>query len=115
MNRKILVTAAVAIGLSAFALRAEAQPNTTLNLLSDSSPAASPKGSLVGGRQVQFEFTQPAGRAVLVETSMDLADWMLWDVPGNSPIYPAVTEARTLVARLDLDTRRSFRLRLSTP
>jgi mono/diheme cytochrome c family protein len=80
------------------------------------SAPARPQGALVaGGSQVQFTFTHPANRAVLIETSTDMRNWSLWDVPGNSPSYPPVTLSRSLVAPLESDTRRFFRLRLSTP
>jgi hypothetical protein len=80
------------------------------------SALALPRGLIAGGgTQVQFQFTQPANRAALVETSIDLSHWTLWDVAGNSPNYPPTAELRTIVAPLNLDRRRSFRLRLSAP
>ena len=83
---------------------------------SASSAPARPQGSLVnGGTAVQFNFTQPRNRAVLVETSTDTKNWSVWDVPGNSVDYPLVARSRSLVAPLQGDPRRFFRLRLSTP
>jgi hypothetical protein len=81
-----------------------------------SSAPTRPQGSLTsGGTGVQFTFVQPANRAALVETSTDMKTWSLWDVAGNSADYPLVTRSRSLVAPLQADKRRFFRLRLSTP
>ena len=75
-----------------------------------------PEGSTSeGGSGVRFQFSQPPNRAVLVETSTNLTNWTLWDVPGNSPTYPAATESRTIIAPADGDRHRAFRLRLSAP
>ncbi len=72
------------------------------------SPAAGGNGG------VQFQFTQPANRAAVVETSSDLRTWTLWDVPGNAPDYAATATLRTVTAPRD-DPSRFFRLRLSAP
>ena len=78
------------------------------------SAPAQPQGSRTnGGAQVEFQFVHPANRAVLIETSTDLKNWTVWDVAGNSPSFPAVTQTRSLVAPLNIDPRRHFRLRLS--
>jgi uncharacterized repeat protein (TIGR03806 family) len=75
-----------------------------------------PQGSAVGsGTQIQFQFTQPANRAALVETSTDLSNWTLWDAPGNSPSYPPAAQPRAIVTPANADMHRFFRLRLSMP
>lgn len=38
------------------------------------------------GTAVSLSFTVPANRTVQVESSADLADWSLWDVPGNDGV-----------------------------
>ena len=81
-----------------------------------SSVFPSPQGSTANaGSEVRFQFVQPANRAALVETSTDLQNWTLWDVPGNRPTYPAVTESRTIIAPTNGERHRVFRLRLSGP
>jgi hypothetical protein len=64
--------------------------------------------------QLQLTFVQPANRSALIETSTDVVNWTLWDVPGNSSDYPATPEMRTFGVQMDSD-RMFFRLRLSTP
>jgi hypothetical protein len=66
------------------------------------------------GSQLSLSFTQPANRSAVVETSTDLADWTLWDVPGNSPTYVAIPQLRALNIPLG-DDHRFFRLRLAAP
>jgi mono/diheme cytochrome c family protein len=78
------------------------------------SAPAPMQGSTAGG-QIQFQFTQPANRAALVETSTNFSNWTLWDVPGNSPSYPPTAQPRTIVVPVNTDPRRLFRLRLSMP
>ncbi len=74
------------------------------------------KGSITpSGTAVQFTFTQPANRSALVESSTDTANWTLWDVPGNAPSFPASATPRTMTNPRTLETRRFFRLRLSSP
>jgi uncharacterized repeat protein (TIGR03806 family) len=74
-----------------------------------------PRGSLLhGGTAVQFQFTQPANRSALVETSSDLANWTLWDVPGNSPTFPPTAQERMIEVPAG-EGHRFFRLRLSMP
>lgn len=36
------------------------------------------------GNQVQITFNVPANRSTFIETSFDLTNWSLWDVPGNA-------------------------------
>jgi uncharacterized repeat protein (TIGR03806 family) len=81
----------------------------------ESAPAPAKGMILAGGTQMEFRFTQPANRAVLVETSTDGQRWDLYDVPGNAPSYPSTAQTRSLVAPLQVDPRRWFRFRSSTP
>jgi mono/diheme cytochrome c family protein len=64
------------------------------------------------GNQFTLTFQQPANRSVLVETSNDLHNWSLWDVPGNTPTFPATNQMRSLTGPKD-NVMRVFRLRLS--
>lgn len=73
-----------------------------------------PHGSVLGNT-LQFTFTQPRNRAVLIETSTDANSWTLWDVPGNAPSYPAVTTLRSLSLPRAAEAKRLFRFRLSAP
>ncbi len=66
------------------------------------------------GNQLSLSFTQPANRSAVVETSTDLADWTLWDVPGNSPTYAVMPQLRTFDVPSGED-HRFFRLRLAAP
>lgn len=59
-----------------------------------------------------LNFQQPANRSVLVETSTDLHTWSLWDVPGNTPSFPATPRSRTLTGPKDT-LMRAFRLNIS--
>jgi hypothetical protein len=64
--------------------------------------------------QLLLSFTQPANRSALIETSIDLASWTLWNVPGNTPTFPSLSQMRGMSVTLDGD-HRFFRLRLSQP
>ena len=64
------------------------------------------------GGNLQVSFTQPANRAVLLETSLDLANWSIWNVPGNQPLFNAAEQLRTLVGPM-LGPEQFFRARLS--
>lgn len=64
--------------------------------------------------QLQFSFMQPANRSVVVETSFDLTNWSLWDVPQNSPMYPPTETLRTFAISPGID-HEFFRMRLSAP
>jgi hypothetical protein len=66
------------------------------------------------GATFSLTFDHPANRSVLVETTTDLQSWSLWDVPGNTPFFPATPQTRVLTAPFDVPNR-YFRLRLSTP
>jgi uncharacterized repeat protein (TIGR03806 family) len=83
--------------------------------LDPTSSLGLPQGSLVnGGTEVQFQFTQPANRSAVVETSTDLANWTLWDVPGNSPTFPPTAQPRMIETAAG-QGHRFFRLLLSMP
>jgi glucose/arabinose dehydrogenase/mono/diheme cytochrome c family protein len=76
--------------------------------------AASPAAITVNNGQLTLNFLQQANRSVLVETSIDLTHWALWDVPGNTPTYPAAAMQRALTIPSDT-SQEFFRLRLATP
>jgi hypothetical protein len=67
-----------------------------------------------GGEALQLTFTQPPNRSAIVETSIDLSTWTLWDVPGNAPGYPAEAMQRMLTIPAGAD-HEFFRFRLSAP
>jgi len=53
--------------------------HTYTNPTMASSAPAQPQGSLVnGGSEVRFQYSHPANRAVLIETSTDATNWTLW-------------------------------------
>jgi uncharacterized repeat protein (TIGR03806 family) len=84
----------------------------------DPTNASSRFNSLLGstaGAQALFTFTQPANRAALVETSTDLVNWTLWDVPGNMPSYPGIAQPRMFTVPLNMESQRHFRLQFSAP
>jgi hypothetical protein len=83
--------------------------------LAGSSPT-SPEGRWaldlqVVGNDFQLTFPQPVNRGVLIETSLDLAQWSLWDVPGNQALFNAAAQMRTLVGPM-LGPQQFFRARL---
>ena len=66
-----------------------------------------PRVSL-NGDEVTVGFEVPANRAVKVESSVNLADWSLWDVPGNDGVsLPAGEQS---VSGTSGDAARFFRL-----
>ncbi|MBX3741628.1 MAG: PQQ-dependent sugar dehydrogenase [Akkermansiaceae bacterium] len=71
----------------------------------------------ISGGQLRFRHTLPANRAMVIETSETLApgSWVPWDVPGNSPVFPAAAGERTLEIPLPTGPRRFFRGRISAP
>ena len=71
-------------------------------------PITSADGSLFS-----LTFTHPANRSVMIETSTNFQNWSLWNVPGNSPYYPAISTQRTISGSRDVPYR-FFRLRLSS-
>jgi glucose/arabinose dehydrogenase len=66
------------------------------------------------GNQFTLQFQQPANRAALIETTTNFQTWSLWNVPGNTPTYPATNTQRTLSGPIDT-ANRFFRLNLSEP
>ena len=81
----------------------------------NSAASASPLPALTSANgQLELSFTQPANRAALIQTSTDLTNWTLWDVPGNSPSYAGMAQLRTFMVPLNED-KRFFRLQLSAP
>ena len=68
----------------------------------------------LSGEVITLTFHHPANRSVLVETTTDFKTWSLWDVPGNSPSFPATASSRALSGPFDRSNR-FFRLRLSEP
>ena len=60
----------------------------------------------------EITFPQTENRAVLIETSLDLQTWSLWDVPGNRPDYIFEGAPRTLTGPAG-EPVRFFRARLS--
>jgi len=77
------------------------------------SAAPSPFIANAGG-QLSLNFTQPANRSAVVETSTDLVNWTLWDVPGNEPTFPSTSQMRSMAISLDLPSR-FFHVRYSQP
>jgi len=72
-------------------------------------PIVSPAG---GGFSLTFD--HPSNRSVLIETSTNLVDWSLWNIPGNAPVFPSTSQQATVIGPIDLPGR-FFRLRLSMP
>ena len=80
-----------------------------------SSPAARWAFTLEAtGGNWRVGFTQPANRALLIETSADLITWTPWDVPGNAPTSYAMPQVRTLAGPMS-GAQRFFRARLTEP
>jgi uncharacterized repeat protein (TIGR03806 family) len=69
------------------------------------------------GGQLLLRHTLPANRSMVIETSETLApgSWQPWNVPGNSPVFPATGGERTLEIPLPADHRQFFRGRISAP
>lgn len=69
------------------------------------------------GARVLFDFTLPADRSMIIETSGTLGagSWVPWDVPGNEPQFPAIGGPRTLDLPAPAEERRFFRGRISKP
>ena len=68
--------------------------------------------SQIVGTDYQLTFPQTANRSVLIETSLDLQTWTLWDVPGNQTLFNATTALRTLNGTV-AEPLRFFRARIS--
>ena len=69
----------------------------------------SPQGSVSGGNAV-FSFTLPPNRLFQIETSSDLMNWQIWNVPGNHGI-PSSTLQSTFMAPLG-EAQRFFRVQV---
>jgi hypothetical protein len=66
------------------------------------------------GNAFSLSFTHPANRSVLIETSTNLQQWSLWNVPGNAPFYPASSTQR-VIQGVRTSTNQYFRLRIAAP
>lgn len=66
------------------------------------------------GALFSLTFTQPANRSALIETSHNLQNWSLWNVPENVPFFPATPLQRSVSGNRDVE-QRFFRVRLSSP
>lgn len=89
--------------------------NNELEFLTGTNPNASSSGWNYGliqtsGGNAQFQFTQPANRAAIIEISDDLIHWHDWNVPGNLRTYPATNTLRTISAPISSPDR-FFRVR----
>jgi mono/diheme cytochrome c family protein len=64
-----------------------------------------------------FEISVPKfmNRSVLIETSMDLSNWQLWNVPGNTPDYPVTSSGVKTLSGVRDSSSRFFRACLSAP
>ena len=63
------------------------------------------------GGHVEVQFLHPADREGIIETSVDLQEWVIWDVPENTLTVPEENALRTIVAPR-AGQARFFRLRL---
>ena len=77
-----------------------------------SQPLSLSLGLSAGNFQMSFPLIP--NRALVIETSLNLQDWSLWNAPGNIPDYPAASQTRTLVAPADT-AKRFFRARITAP
>jgi glucose/arabinose dehydrogenase len=80
----------------------------------DGGSSWAPDAFSLAGADAVFQFLQPANRSVLVESSTNLVDWTLWDVPGNLVGFPAEAEQRRLSAPA-AGANRFFRLKVAAP
>jgi hypothetical protein len=71
-------------------------------------PAVQTSGA---GNTIEISFIHPANRSCLIETSTDLINWTLWDVPGNFPQYPLADTPRTLSGQ-KIFPAQNFRMKL---
>ncbi len=75
----------------------------------DGSSFLAPQVS-TNGSNVTFSFAAPANRSAFVDTSSDLINWSLWDVPGNNGI--PLPGGNVMLTGPMLGTKQFFRLRL---
>ncbi|HEY4282882.1 MAG TPA: hypothetical protein VGM62_07430, partial [Chthoniobacterales bacterium] len=80
----------------------------------NAASAQAPATVVDQGGLLHLSFVQPADRSAVVEISLDLQTWTLWDVPGNMPSYPGQAMQRTLTIPSGPD-HEFFRLQLSAP
>lgn len=83
--------------------------NNLMEYMTRTNPNASTSGwsygvMQSGGGVAQFEFTHPANRAAIIETSSNMINWQTWDAPGNGVFYPAADTQRTITAPLGSPT-----------
>lgn len=64
-----------------------------------------------GSTNLSIQFPNLTGRRTWVETSTNLINWSLWDIPGNNGTPAATGPTRTLTAPID-GPMRYFRLRV---
>lgn len=62
------------------------------------------------GSSITFSFASPANRSVFVDTSFDLINWTLWDVPGNNGV--PLSGGNITFSGPMLEPKQFFRLRL---
>jgi hypothetical protein len=64
-----------------------------------------------------FEIKVPniSNRSVLIETTTDFSDWHLWDVPNNTPQFPATSGGMKTITGTRDGNARFFRATYSTP
>lgn len=63
------------------------------------------------GGNVEVQFLHPVGREGIIETSVDLQEWVNWNVPENTLTVPVENTLRNIVAPHTGEAR-FFRLRL---
>ena len=80
------------------------------------NPPSLLKIALAAG-QLQLRHTLPANRSLVIETSATLApgSWQIWDVPGNSPGFPAAAGEHLLELPMPATPNQFFRGRISAP
>jgi uncharacterized repeat protein (TIGR03806 family) len=81
--------------------------------LPDTAPLLSIGGA--AGANVRLEVPVFSNRSVIIEASGDLLDWKPWDVPGNSPVFPAADGGTKVLEAPRDGARRFFRAEFGTP
>ncbi len=66
------------------------------------------------GGALTLSFPEIANRSYVVETSVDLQAWTLWDVPGNQPDYLSAATVKTISAA-PAAAPQFFRVRIGQP
>ena len=69
------------------------------------------------GNTLRFDFSLPANRSMVIETSETLlqGSWQAWEVEGNSPVFPAAGGPRTLEFPMPGGPKQFFRGRVAAP